>query len=100
MIIFFKDRNKFFFNIIINLHCMIFNICRISALCIGASRVRILLFRECEWRGRKLLFDSLSLEKKWCKNKTAMFKLKNNINSNDDSINFGNNRIFEVMKNY
>lgn len=71
---------------------------RISALCIGTSRVRILLFRECEWRGRKLLFDSLSLEKKWCKNKTAMFKLKNNIGSNDDSINFGNNRIFEREK--
>ncbi|XP_011500259.1 PREDICTED: folliculin-interacting protein 2 [Ceratosolen solmsi marchali] len=25
--------------------------------------VRILLFRECEWRGRKLLFDSIAIEK-------------------------------------
>ncbi|XP_014220956.1 folliculin-interacting protein 2 isoform X2 [Trichogramma pretiosum] len=28
------------------------------------DRVRILLFRECEWRGRKLLFDSVALEKR------------------------------------
>ncbi|KAL6261448.1 hypothetical protein P5V15_006540 [Pogonomyrmex californicus] len=31
---------------------------RDSVLQIGADQVRILLFRECEWRGRKLLFDS------------------------------------------
>lgn len=24
--------------------------------------MRILLFRECEWRGRKLLFDSVSVK--------------------------------------
>ncbi|XP_033187275.1 folliculin-interacting protein 1 [Bombus vancouverensis nearcticus] len=51
---------------------------RNSALYIGAGQVRILLFRECEWRGRKLLFDSLSLEKRWCKNKTATINLKKN----------------------
>ncbi|XP_008558765.1 folliculin-interacting protein 2 [Microplitis demolitor] len=28
----------------------------------GADQVRILLFRECEWRGRKLLFDSVSVK--------------------------------------
>lgn len=33
-----------------------------NQLNVGADRVRILLFRECEWRGRKLLFDSYSLE--------------------------------------
>ncbi|XP_014480714.1 PREDICTED: folliculin-interacting protein 2 [Dinoponera quadriceps] len=32
-------------------------------LCLGADQVRILLFRECEWRGRKLLFDSMTLQK-------------------------------------
>ncbi|CAK9801973.1 Folliculin-interacting protein 2 [Anthophora plagiata] len=69
---------------------------RNSALCIGAGQVRILLFRECEWRGRKLLFDSLSLEKRWCKNKTATFNLKNNTDSaNADSINRVSNRTFE-----
>ncbi|XP_017763183.1 PREDICTED: folliculin-interacting protein 1 isoform X2 [Eufriesea mexicana] len=66
------------------------------ALCIGTGQVRILLFRECEWRGRKLLFDSLSLEKRWCKNKTATFNLKHNTDSsNADSISFGSNRTFE-----
>ncbi|XP_043269382.1 folliculin-interacting protein 2 isoform X2 [Venturia canescens] len=29
----------------------------------GADQIRILLFRECEWRGRKLLFDSVSARK-------------------------------------
>ncbi|XP_003425934.1 folliculin-interacting protein 2 isoform X1 [Nasonia vitripennis] len=29
----------------------------------GTDRVRILLFRECEWRGRKLLFDSLAVHR-------------------------------------
>ncbi|XP_043258169.1 folliculin-interacting protein 2 [Colletes gigas] len=69
---------------------------RNSALCLGTGQVRILLFRECEWRGRKLLFDSLSLEKRWRKNKAAAFDLKNNTEpTNNDSINFAGSRSFE-----
>ncbi|KZC05661.1 PREDICTED: folliculin-interacting protein 2 [Dufourea novaeangliae] len=69
---------------------------RDSALCLGSGQVRILLFRECEWRGRKLLFDSLSLEKRWHKNKTTAIDLKNNARSpNADSINFASGRGFE-----
>ncbi|XP_003702849.1 folliculin-interacting protein 2 isoform X1 [Megachile rotundata] len=66
---------------------------RNSALCLGPGQVRILLFRECEWRGRKLLFDSLPLEKRWCKNQ-ASFDLKNN----NDSVNYSNARNFERQK--
>lgn len=33
-------------------------ICSRNSSKLGVDRVRILLFRECEWRGRKLLFDS------------------------------------------
>ncbi|XP_022254414.1 folliculin-interacting protein 2-like isoform X2 [Limulus polyphemus] len=29
----------------------------------GSKQVRVLLFRECDWRGRKLLFDSKSVKK-------------------------------------
>ncbi|XP_076753461.1 folliculin-interacting protein 1 isoform X1 [Xylocopa sonorina] len=69
------------------------------ASCTGAGQVRILLFRECEWRGRKLLFDSLSLEKRWCKNKTASFDLKNNASStNADSVSLQSSRTFEREK--
>nr|XP_034192058.1 folliculin-interacting protein 2 isoform X2 [Osmia lignaria]XP_034192059.1 folliculin-interacting protein 2 isoform X2 [Osmia lignaria] len=72
---------------------------RISSLCLGTGQVRILLFRECEWRGRKLLFDSLPLEKKWCKNKTAPFDLKNNASpKNSESVNYSNGRNFEREK--
>ncbi|XP_011300543.1 folliculin-interacting protein 1 [Fopius arisanus] len=31
-----------------------------NTLNFGADQIRILLFRECEWRGRKLLFDSVT----------------------------------------
>ena len=34
-----------------------------SGFYFGADQVRILLFRECEWRGRKLLFDSVTARK-------------------------------------
>ncbi|XP_054005058.1 folliculin-interacting protein 1 isoform X1 [Hylaeus anthracinus] len=69
---------------------------RNSALCLGTGQVRILLFRECEWRGRKLLFDSLTLEKRWHKNNTAALDLKNNTGpTNGDSINFASSRSFE-----
>nr|XP_033336597.1 folliculin-interacting protein 2 [Megalopta genalis] len=62
---------------------------RNSALCLGTEEVRILLFRECESRGRKLLFDSLSLEKQWRKSKSAAYDLKNNANPpTADPINF------------
>ncbi|XP_054264166.1 folliculin-interacting protein 2 [Macrosteles quadrilineatus] len=30
---------------------------------VDTNNVRVLLFRECDWRGRKLLFDSTSVEK-------------------------------------
>ncbi|XP_033231682.1 folliculin-interacting protein 1-like [Belonocnema kinseyi] len=43
----------------------------------GTDQVRILLFRECEWRGRKLLFDSLTVEKsqsKTCPSLCSIFK--------------------------
>ncbi|XP_034943842.1 folliculin-interacting protein 1 [Chelonus insularis] len=33
-----------------------------------AEQVRILLFRECEWRGKRLLFDSVSLSKQTLSN--------------------------------
>lgn len=39
-----------------------------KSLHFGTDQVRILLFRECEWRGRKLLFDSLAVEKSQSKN--------------------------------
>nr|XP_031836282.1 folliculin-interacting protein 2 isoform X1 [Nomia melanderi] len=69
---------------------------RDSGLYLGTEEVRILLFRECEWRGRKLLFDSLSLEKQWRKAKLAAFDLKNNANSaNADSMKFPGNHSFE-----
>ncbi|XP_017884959.1 folliculin-interacting protein 2 [Ceratina calcarata] len=69
---------------------------RNTALYIGTDQVRILLFRECEWRGRKLLFDSLSVEKRWCKTKTTAFDLKNNTgSSNVDSVSCRNSRTFE-----
>lgn len=34
-----------------------------ESLNFGTDQIRVLLFRECEWRGRKLLFDSLAVEK-------------------------------------
>ncbi|XP_066582829.1 folliculin-interacting protein 2 isoform X2 [Prorops nasuta] len=42
---------------------------RKTVLCVGTDQVRILLFRECEWQGRKLLFDSVTLEKHKKQNK-------------------------------
>lgn len=78
-----------------------FNIYRNCALCIGTGQVRILLFRECEWRGRKLLFDSLSLEKRWSNSKTATLNIKENTGTpKADSINYGNDRALEVSDNY
>ncbi|KAK9300327.1 hypothetical protein QLX08_006881 [Tetragonisca angustula] len=69
---------------------------RNSALCIGTGHVRILLFRECEWRGRKLLFDSLPLERRWCKSKTTAFNIKSNADSsNVGSISLGSSPMFE-----
>lgn len=68
---------------------------RNSTSCLGTDHVRILLFRECEWRGRKLLFDSLSLEKRWRKNKTALDHKNNTSPSSKDSIGFTNGHGFE-----
>lgn len=35
------------------------------------DQVRILLYRECDWRGRRLLFDSTALQKIACTNKST-----------------------------
>ncbi|XP_076233980.1 folliculin-interacting protein 2 [Calliopsis andreniformis] len=70
---------------------------RSPALCLGTDQIRILLFRECEWRGKKLLFDSLSLEKRWCKNKTCDLK-SNSGSSSNDFINFTTSHGFEKEK--
>ncbi|XP_051176600.1 folliculin-interacting protein 1 isoform X2 [Leptopilina boulardi] len=47
-----------------------------KSLNFGTDQVRILLFRECEWRGRKLLFDSVTVEKSQPKNSSfcSLFK--------------------------
>lgn len=44
---------------------------RDSTLCLGTEQVRILLFQECEWRGRRVLFDSLRLENRCRKNESS-----------------------------
>ncbi|XP_043492118.1 folliculin-interacting protein 2 [Polistes fuscatus] len=44
---------------------------REPTLCLGTEQVRILLFQECEWRGRRVLFDSLKLENRRTKNATS-----------------------------
>ncbi|XP_012056323.1 PREDICTED: folliculin-interacting protein 1 [Atta cephalotes] len=51
---------------------------RNSVLQVGANQVRILLFRECEWRGRKLLFDSMTVQKHRSKNETVCTAMNNN----------------------
>ncbi|XP_018339914.1 PREDICTED: folliculin-interacting protein 1 [Trachymyrmex septentrionalis] len=51
---------------------------RNSALQVGANQVRILLFRECEWRGRKLLFDSMTVQKHRSKSETVCTAMNNN----------------------
>ncbi|XP_070525840.1 folliculin-interacting protein 2 isoform X3 [Cardiocondyla obscurior] len=52
--------------------------CRDSVLQVGAEQVRILLFRECEWRGRKLLFDSVTVQKRRSKSETVCAAVNNN----------------------
>ncbi|XP_043685994.1 folliculin-interacting protein 2 isoform X2 [Vespula pensylvanica] len=44
---------------------------REPTLCLGTEQVRILLFQECEWRGRRVLFDSLRLENRRRKNESS-----------------------------
>ncbi|XP_018363726.1 PREDICTED: folliculin-interacting protein 1 isoform X2 [Trachymyrmex cornetzi] len=51
---------------------------RNSVLQVGTNQVRILLFRECEWRGRKLLFDSMTVQKHRSKNETMCTAMNNN----------------------
>lgn len=51
---------------------------RNSVLQVGANQVRILLFRECEWRGRKLLFDSMTVQKHRSKSETVCTAVNNN----------------------
>ncbi|KAG7210913.1 hypothetical protein KM043_016290 [Ampulex compressa] len=70
---------------------------RSSALWLGTDQVRILLFRECEWRGRKLLFDSVTLKKQRCKNETsACNAVKNNTErKSEGTISFTSGHEFE-----
>lgn len=38
--------------------CLFLRFCQITS-----EQVRLLLFKECDWRGRKILFDSSSIQK-------------------------------------
>lgn len=49
---------------------------------LGTDQVRILLFRECEWRGRKLLFDSMMVQKYQSTNKTIWTTVNDNREEN------------------
>ncbi|XP_076361609.1 folliculin-interacting protein 2-like isoform X3 [Tachypleus tridentatus] len=42
----------------------------------GSKQVRVLLFRECDWRGRKLLFDSKSVKKLSRQDLSSSYDLK------------------------
>lgn len=63
---------------------------------LGADQVRILLFRECEWRGRKLLFDSMTVQKNQSKSETVCTVI-NNAEGKCESFNIGTARDFEVI---
>lgn len=71
---------------------------RSGAFWLGPDQVRILLFRECEWRGRKLLFDSMTLEKQLCK-KRSVYNLTNNAGyKNEGTIAFTGTPEFERQR--
>ncbi|KAM0726104.1 Folliculin-interacting protein 2 [Formica fusca] len=72
---------------------------RDSVLLLGADQVRILLFRECEWRGRKLLFDSMTVQKHRSKSETLCTAVNNNAEGKcETSFNIGTTRDFERDK--
>lgn len=65
---------------------------------VGAEQVRILLFRECEWRGRKLLFDSITVQKHRSKSETVCTAVNNNAEGKCETpFNIGTARDFEVI---
>lgn len=60
--------------------------------------MRILLFRECEWRGRKLLFDSMTLQKQRSKSEIVRAAASNNAEGKCEApFNTGTARDFEVI---
>ncbi|XP_067216900.1 folliculin-interacting protein 2 isoform X3 [Linepithema humile] len=70
-----------------------------SVLHLGANQVRILLFRECEWRGRKVLFDSMTVQKHRSKSETVCTAVNNNAEGKcEASFNIGTTRDFERDK--
>ncbi|KAL6423569.1 hypothetical protein ACFW04_010245 [Cataglyphis niger] len=71
---------------------------RDSVLLLGADQVRILLFRECEWRGRKLLFDSMTVQKHRSKSETLCAAVNNNEGKCETSLNIETTRDFERDK--
>lgn len=61
--------------------------------------MRILLFRECEWRGRKVLFDSMTVQKHRSKSETVCTAVNNNAKGKcEASFNIGTTRDFEVIE--
>lgn len=79
--------------------CVPRSYCRDSVLEVGAEQVRILLFRECEWRGRKLLFDSITVQKHRSKSETVCAAVNHNAEGKCEapSFNIGTARDFEVI---
>jgi len=71
--------------------------CRDSALQVETDQVRILLFRECEWRGRKLLFDSMMVQKHRSKSETMCTTVNNAEGKYETSFNIGTAHDFEVI---
>lgn len=68
---------------------------------LGADQVRILLFRECERRGRKLLFDSMTVQKHQSKSETVCTVINNNAEGKcETSFNIGTTRDFEVITSF
>lgn len=64
---------------------------------LGTDQVRILLFRECEWRGRKLLFDSMTVEKYRNKKRTE-WRTENHGRQSCDTCDVKSARDFEVRE--
>lgn len=72
---------------------------RDSVLLLGADQVRILLFRECEWRGRKLLFDSMTVQQHRSKSETVCTAVNNNVEGKCETpFNIGTAHDFERDK--
>lgn len=52
-----------------------------SYFAFNEHQVRVLLFRECDWKGRKILYDSSAIEKVPLKNGSEASKRKTSIHS-------------------